>query len=85
MEQMLAAEGRLPDTIIAAIGLVQSSAAVVIGAMLVAPLMEPILATSAALVMGWHGRLLRSLGLVAAGVIALGGSLWVIGPKRKRR
>jgi uncharacterized hydrophobic protein (TIGR00271 family) len=55
------------SAIIASFGLLSGSAAVVIGAMLVAPLMEPILATSAALVMGWYGRLLRSLILVIIG------------------
>ena len=40
------------STLIAAIGLIQSSAAVVIGAMLVAPLMTPILALGVALVQG---------------------------------
>jgi uncharacterized hydrophobic protein (TIGR00271 family) len=55
------------SAVIASFGLLANSTAVVIGAMLVAPLMEPILAASAALVMGWHGRLLRSLALVGAG------------------
>ncbi len=46
------------STLIAAIGLVQSSAAVVIGAMLVAPLMTPILGVGLALVHG-NGQLVR--------------------------
>lgn len=45
--------------IIATIGLGMNSAAVVIGGMLLAPLMSPILAISAAVVMGWPIRLLR--------------------------
>ena len=56
------------SAIMASFGLLANSTAVVIGAMLVAPLMEPILATSAALVMGWSDRLFRSLGLVLSGV-----------------
>jgi uncharacterized hydrophobic protein (TIGR00271 family) len=57
---------------IATFGLLADSGAVVIGAMLVAPLMTPILAVAAALVMGWSGRQFRSLALV---LVAIG---WVI-------
>ena len=55
---------------IAAFGLVNDSAAVVIGAMLVAPLMTPILAIAAAIVHGWGRRALESLLIVAAGALA---------------
>lgn len=51
------------STLIAAVGLVQNSAAVVIGAMLVAPLMTPLVATGLALVQG-NERLLRT-GLIS--------------------
>jgi uncharacterized hydrophobic protein (TIGR00271 family) len=44
------------STIIAAIGLITDSSAVVIGAMLLSPLMTPILALAASLVMGWPVR-----------------------------
>jgi uncharacterized hydrophobic protein (TIGR00271 family) len=45
--------------------------ATVIGAMIVAPLMGPIMATAAAVVMGSTQRTLHSLALVAAGVAAV--------------
>lgn len=51
--------------VIATMGLVRDSAAVVIAAMLVAPLMTPILGIAAAIVMGWPGRALRLLAAVA--------------------
>lgn len=60
-------------TAIAALGIQTDSTAVVIGAMLVAPLMTPIMATSLSLVLGLPRRAARSLGLVAGGVaIAVG-------------
>jgi uncharacterized hydrophobic protein (TIGR00271 family) len=55
---------------IAAFGLTNDSAAVVIGAMLVAPLMTPILAIAAALVQGWPRRGLESLAIVGAGALS---------------
>lgn len=58
-------------TVIATFGLITSSTATVIGAMIVAPLMGPIMATAAAVVMGSGQRALRSLALVTAGVIAV--------------
>ena len=57
----------LLSSTIAAFGLVNDSAAVVIGAMLVAPLMTPILAVAAAVTEGWGRRALDSLLIVAAG------------------
>lgn len=58
-------------TVIATYGLLSDSTATVIGAMIVAPLMGPIMATAAAVVMGSTGRTVRSLALVAAGVAAV--------------
>ena len=55
---------------IAGFGLANDSAAVVIGAMLVAPLMTPILATAAALVQGWGRRMVESLAIVGGGALA---------------
>ena len=52
---------------IAALGLMNDSTAVVIGAMLVAPLMTPIMAYAAALVQAWTTRLLTSFTIVASG------------------
>jgi uncharacterized hydrophobic protein (TIGR00271 family) len=58
-------------TVIATFGVITGSTATVIGAMIVAPLMGPIMATAAAVVMGSGPRALRSLALVAAGVVAV--------------
>lgn len=58
-------------TVIATFGLISSSTATVIGAMIVAPLMGPIMATAAAVVMGSTQRALRSLALVAIGVVSV--------------
>lgn len=52
---------------IAAFGLLSDSAAVVIGAMLVAPLMTPILATAAATVRALNRELVIALGVIAMG------------------
>jgi uncharacterized hydrophobic protein (TIGR00271 family) len=57
-------------TVIATFGVLSDSTATVIGAMIVAPLMGPIMATGAAIVMGSAPRALRALALVAAGVVA---------------
>lgn len=53
---------------IATVGVLSDSTATVIGAMIVAPLMGPIMAAAAAVVMGNSTRLWRSLVLVVAGV-----------------
>jgi uncharacterized hydrophobic protein (TIGR00271 family) len=57
-------------TVIATFGVLSDSTATVIGAMIVAPLMGPIMATAASIVMGSAQRSLRALALVAAGVVA---------------
>jgi uncharacterized hydrophobic protein (TIGR00271 family) len=57
-------------TVIATFGVLSDSTATVIGAMIVAPLMGPIMAAAAAIVMGSAQRALRALALVAAGVVA---------------
>jgi len=62
------------SVVIAVMGLTTNSAAVVIGAMLVAPLMAPIMGVSASLAMGWGGRAGRTamlVSLAAAGSVAL--------------
>jgi len=69
----------LLSSVIAGAGVVSDSTATVIGAMIVAPLMVPILGTVLAVVLGERGNLLRCLGLVVGGslvVIALG---WLLG------
>mgnify|MGYP001823886661 CR=1 FL=1 len=64
---------------IAAFGLANNSAAVVIGAMLVAPLMTPILAVSAAIVQGWSQRVVDSVLIVAGGALAAIGVGLIVG------
>jgi uncharacterized hydrophobic protein (TIGR00271 family) len=59
------------STIIASYGVLGDSTATVIGAMIIAPLMVPIVATAAALVMGDLSRAGRSCLLVVAGVIGV--------------
>lgn len=59
---------------IAVLGIRANSPTVVIGAMMVAPLMGPVLAVAAALVMGWRRRFLTSLLLgtaASAGAVVL--------------
>jgi uncharacterized hydrophobic protein (TIGR00271 family) len=55
------------STAIAVFGILGDSTAVVIGAMLVAPLMFPVLGGAAAIVMGWPRRIVNRALLVAAG------------------
>ncbi len=67
----------LLSSLIASVGLLQNSVAVVIGAMMIAPLMAPIMGIAACLITGWGYRLLRGLVLVAVsalGAVAVG---WV--------
>ncbi len=61
------------SSLIAVLGLLADSTAVVIGAMIVAPLMAPVLGLAAALVMDWPRRAAR-----AAGTAALGSILCVV-------
>lgn len=58
-------------TVIATYGVLSNSTATVIGAMIVAPLMGPIMATTAAVVMGSLPRALRALALVGAGGVTV--------------
>jgi len=61
------------SALIATLGLVRNSPAVVIGAMLLSPLMTPILAFTASLVMGWPVRASRTvIRLVFATVFVFG-------------
>ncbi|MFV1991659.1 MAG: DUF389 domain-containing protein [Acidimicrobiales bacterium] len=57
------------SSLIAAFGLLADSSAVVIGAMLVAPLMTPILAASAALVRAENRRLFWAIGVIGGGTV----------------
>ena len=66
-------------TIIATAGIIGDSTATVIGAMIVAPLMTPIMATAAALIMGNMSRALNRLTLVFIGVITVVILSWLAG------
>lgn len=72
------------STVIATAGLLSDSAAVVIGAMLVAPLMTPVMAAAAAVVMGWQKRFYSALWLVLAmglGALLLSSLLTLLSPE----
>ena len=58
-------------TVIATYGVLSDSTATVIGAMIVAPLMGPIMATTAAVVMGSWPRVLRAIALTTAGIVTV--------------
>lgn len=58
-------------TLIATYGLLSASTATVIGAMIVAPLMGPIMGTTGAVILGQTPRALRALALVLAGVLCV--------------
>lgn len=58
-------------SVIASLGILSDSTAVVIGAMLIAPLMTPLMGTAVSLTMGWPKRL-RSEGTLVLGGIAVG-------------
>jgi uncharacterized hydrophobic protein (TIGR00271 family) len=68
----------LLSTALASLAILQDSTAVVIGAMLVAPLMTPIMGCAVALVAGWRRHVLRSLGIVAASAAACIGLAWIL-------
>jgi uncharacterized hydrophobic protein (TIGR00271 family) len=62
---------------IAGLGLLNDSGAVVIGAMLVAPLMTPILGLAAATVQAWTARQLESLAIIASGALLAVAVGWI--------
>lgn len=66
-------------TIIATAGIIGDSTATVIGAMIVAPLMTPIMATAAALIMGNMSRAFDRLTLVFIGVVTVIFLSWLFG------
>lgn len=66
------------STSIAALAVISDSTAVVIGAMLIAPLMRPIMGVAGAAVMGWPARAWRSGQLVLAGVVFAIGLAYLI-------
>jgi uncharacterized hydrophobic protein (TIGR00271 family) len=58
-------------TVIATYGILSSSSPTIIGAMVVAPLMGPIMATTAAVIMGSAIRALRALTLAVVGTVSV--------------
>jgi uncharacterized hydrophobic protein (TIGR00271 family) len=66
-------------SIIASMGVVADSTAVVVGAMLIAPLMTPLMGMALSLVMGWPNRLARSTLVALAGIVVAIGVGFVIG------
>ena len=56
-------------SVIASMGVISDSTAVVIGAMLVAPLMTPLMGMAISLVMGWPNRLTRASTLALGGIV----------------
>ena len=66
------------STAIATYGVIGDSVATVIGAMIIAPLMRPIMAITAGLVMGDMKRAGRSLGMVFISVIGVVGLSWLL-------
>jgi uncharacterized hydrophobic protein (TIGR00271 family) len=67
------------SAVIAAAGVIGDSTATVIGAMIVAPLMIPILGTVLAVVLADRNNLLRSLTLLITGALAVVAIAWLIG------
>ncbi|MGI9483604.1 MAG: DUF389 domain-containing protein [Hyphomicrobiales bacterium] len=70
------------SVVIATAGLYRNSGAVVIAAMLIAPLMTPILGIATSLVLGWTKRLLNLFGavsLASAGTVLLANIIMYIG------
>lgn len=68
----------LLSAIIATYGVVSDSVATVIGAMIVAPLMTPIMAVSLSVVSGDARNIVRSLLIVAAGTVAVIGFAYLL-------
>ena len=66
------------STAIATYGVMGGSVATVIGAMIIAPLMRPIMATAAGLVMGDLKRTGRSLGMVVISIAGVIGVAWLL-------
>jgi uncharacterized hydrophobic protein (TIGR00271 family) len=66
------------STAIATLGVLADSTAVVIGAMLVAPLMTPIMGVSAGIVNGWVRRVSTSFATVAGGVVVSISTAWIV-------
>lgn len=68
----------LLSTTIAALGILQDSTAVVIGAMLIAPLMTPIMGIASGIVGGWPRRTLDSAATVTVAAVGAIGVAWIV-------
>jgi uncharacterized hydrophobic protein (TIGR00271 family) len=68
----------LLSTTIAALGILQDSTAVVIGAMLIAPLMTPIMGIASGIVGGWPRRTLDSAATVTVAAAGAIGFAWIV-------
>jgi uncharacterized hydrophobic protein (TIGR00271 family) len=68
----------LLSTTIAALGILQDSTAVVIGAMLIAPLMTPIMGIASGIVGGWPRRTLDSAATVTVAAAGAIGVAWIV-------
>lgn len=66
-------------SIIASLGVAADSTAVVVGAMLIAPLMNPLMGMALSLVMGWPNRLARSALIALVGIVLAIGIGFLIG------
>jgi uncharacterized hydrophobic protein (TIGR00271 family) len=66
------------STLLAAFGLAADSVAVIIGAMLVAPLMTPIVATAASLLLADVTRLITSLAVIVGGTLTAIGTAMLV-------
>lgn len=66
------------SVVIATMGLLRNSGAVIIAAMLVAPLMTPILGIASSIVMGWIGRAARLLLIVCCAALCSVALAWLI-------
>ncbi|MEO1057162.1 MAG: DUF389 domain-containing protein [Actinomycetota bacterium] len=64
---------------IAAMGLINDSAAVVIGAMLIAPMMTPMMAAAAAIVQTWTARLAENAAILVGGAVLGVATGWLMG------
>lgn len=65
-------------SVISAVGVMTDSTAVVVGAMLIAPLISPMMGMGLSLAMGWPNRLSRSTLHVAAGIAIAIGTGWIL-------
>ena len=68
----------LLSTALASLAVLQDSTAVIIGAMLVSPLMTPIMGCAAGLVAGWRMRVLHSLMIVGVSALVGVGLAWIL-------